>query len=157
MGQFGDELRKERVSRGVALQAISEKTKVITRYLSALEEEHFEILPGGILSKGIVRGYARAVGLDETVWVERFLAACRERGLPENDNGWADFAQNVGRSRAKHRDRGEWWRRWSSAALLLLILASFGSFMWQYVSAQTVAETVQPHSLNAAPNGFARQ
>ena len=157
MGQFGDELRKERVSRGVALQTISEKTKVISRYLCALEEEHFEILPGGILSKGIVRGYARAVGLDEAVWVERFLAASREHGLPENEDGWASFAQNVGRSRTKHGERGEWWRRWSGAALLLLILASFGSFMWQYVSAQTVAETVPAHSLNAAPNGFARQ
>lgn len=157
MGQFGDELRNERVSRGVALQTISEKTKVITRYLSALEEEHFEILPGGILGKGIVRGYARAVGLDESVWVERFLAASREHGLPAVEDNWTSFAQNVGRSRTKHRQHGEWWRRWSGAALLLLILASFGSFMWQYVSAPTLAETTQPRALSATSNGFARQ
>ena len=67
MGHFGEELRRERESRGVALETISEKTKVITRYLTALEDDRFEALPGGILSKGIVRGYARTVGLDEAV------------------------------------------------------------------------------------------
>ena len=55
MGHFGEELRQERESRGVALETISEKTKVITRYLTALENEKFEALPGGILSKGIGR------------------------------------------------------------------------------------------------------
>ncbi|MGB7134873.1 MAG: helix-turn-helix transcriptional regulator [Acidobacteriaceae bacterium] len=64
VGRFGEELRKERESRGVALQTISEKTKVIVRYLTALEEDNFAALPGGILSKGIVRGYVRTVGLD---------------------------------------------------------------------------------------------
>ncbi len=156
MGQFGEELRRERVSRGVALQTISEKTKVVTRYLSALEEEHFEILPGGILSKGIMRGYARTVGLDEVTWVERFVAASREHGMSVDDAGWTQFVQNVGRSRTRHH-RSDWWRRWSGVGMLLLILASFGSFMWQYVNTRTVAETAQPHSMNATLDGVARQ
>jgi cytoskeleton protein RodZ len=156
MGQFGEELRKERVSRGVALETISEKTKVVTRYLCALEDEHFEILPGGILSKGIVRGYAKTVGLDEATWVERFLVASREHGLGEND-GWTEFVQNVGRSRPRDRHHGAWWRRWSGVGLLLLILASFGSFMWQYVGARTLAEAAQPHSMSATFDGAAQQ
>lgn len=98
MGQFGEELRRERESRGVALETISERTKVITRYLTALEDEKFEVLPGGILSKGIVRGYARTVGLDEAVWVERFVTASRENGQT-GEGDWSEFVQNVGKSR----------------------------------------------------------
>ncbi len=153
MGQFGEELRKERVSRGVALETISEKTKVVTRYLCALEDEHFEVLPGGILSKGIVRGYARTVGLDEATWVDRFLAASREHGLGENENGWTEFVQNVGRSRARRHGRADLWRRWAGMALLLLSLASLGWLVWQYVSARVLAETVQPHSITSTAAG----
>jgi cytoskeleton protein RodZ len=157
MGQFGEELRKERVARGVALETISEKTKVVKRYLTALETEHFEILPGGIPSKGIMRSYARTVGIDEAAWVERFLDASREHGVAENENGWTEFVQNVGRSRARRRHRGEWLRRFTGVGLFVLILASFGWLVWQYVSARALAETTAPHSISStvatSPNG----
>lgn len=149
MGQFGEELRRERVSRGVTLETISEKTKVVTRYLCALEEEHFEILPGGILSKGIIRSYARTIGLDEGEWVGRFLAASREHGIPDSENGWTEFVQNVGRSRPRQRQRGEWWRRLTGATLVLVVLASFGWLVWQYVNVRVLAETTQPHIVNS--------
>jgi cytoskeletal protein RodZ len=148
MGQFGEELRRERESRGVALETISAKTKVITRYLAALEDERFEVLPGGILSKGIVRGYASTVGLDETAWVERFLAASRQQGVVESEDGWVDFVRNVGRSRASRRARFEMHLRWIGVVMLLLILAGFGWFVWQYVSARASTET--PHSVSSA-------
>jgi cytoskeleton protein RodZ len=157
MGQFGEELRRERVARGVALETISEKTKVVRRYLCALEDEHFEILPGGILSKGIMRGYARTVGLDEAAWMERFLDASRQHGMAENENGWTEFVQNVGRSRAHRRHRGEWLRRFTGMGLVLLIVASFGWLVYQYMSPRVLADTAQPHSISstitASPSG----
>jgi len=148
MGQFGEELRRERVARGVALETISENTKVVKRYLCALEEEHFDLLPGGILSKGIMRGYARTVGLDEATWVERFLAASRQHGIADTEAGWTEFVQNVGRSRSRQR-HGEWWRRWSGVGLLLLILVSLGCLIWQYVSPRIMAEAAQPHAISS--------
>ena len=74
MGSFGEDLRKERLARGFALEDISAVTKISQRHLIALEQEKFRLLPGGILSKGIVRGYAGAIGLDPQDWTERFLA-----------------------------------------------------------------------------------
>ena len=64
MGNFGEDLRMERMSRGIALEDITAVTKISQRHLVALEQERFRLLPGGILSKGIVRGYAGALGLD---------------------------------------------------------------------------------------------
>jgi hypothetical protein len=59
MGNFGEDLRMERLSRGIALEDITAVTKISQRHLLALEQERFRLLPGGILSKGIVRGYVK--------------------------------------------------------------------------------------------------
>ncbi len=78
MGTFGEKLRKQREQRGLSLDAISTITKISPRMLRAIEEEHFEQLPGGVFNKGFVRAYARLVGLDEDEAVTDYLAALRE-------------------------------------------------------------------------------
>jgi Helix-turn-helix domain/Domain of unknown function (DUF4115) len=78
VGTFGEKLRKQREQRGLALDAISNTTKISTRMLRALEEEHFDQLPGGVFNKGFVRAYARQVGLDEEETISDYLAALRE-------------------------------------------------------------------------------
>lgn len=141
MGQFGEALRQERLSRGVALETISGSTKIVTRYLTALEDEKFDALPGGILSKGIVRGYARTVGLDESAWVERFLAASQQQEAERNN--WAEFATNVSNSRPQHH-RTHSFLRWAGLALLLALLTGLGLFVWRFVNARLIASTVAP-------------
>ena len=75
MGKFGDTLRQEREFRGITLDAITRVTKISNRHLVALEQEHFEVLPGGVFNKSMVREYARVVGLDQEEWVGRYLSA----------------------------------------------------------------------------------
>ncbi len=77
MGAFGEKLRKQRELRGIELDAISNTTKISTRMLRALEDEHFDQLPGGVFNKGFVRAYARQIGLDEEEAVADYLAALR--------------------------------------------------------------------------------
>jgi len=78
LGAFGEKLRKQREQRGIALEAISNTTKISTRMLRALEEEQFDQLPGGVFNKGFVRAYARQIGLDEEETLTEYLAALRE-------------------------------------------------------------------------------
>jgi cytoskeletal protein RodZ len=75
LGAFGEKLRKQREQQGITLDAISGTTKISTRMLRALEDEHFDQLPGGVFNKGFVRAYARQVGLDEQEAVADYLAA----------------------------------------------------------------------------------
>lgn len=125
MGSFGENLRKERLARGFALEDISAVTKISQRHLVALEQEKFRELPGGILSKGIVRGYAGAIGLDPQDWTERFLEAYNLTGQTEaDDSGWTAFASNVGKARLLRREAVEVRLRWVGAALLLLAVAA---------------------------------
>lgn len=121
MGNFGEELRKERLARGVALEEITAVTKIAQRHLIALEQERFRLLPGGILNKGIVRGYAGALGLDPQDWTERFLRAYSASGqVADDDAGWTTFASNVGKARLLRREAAEMRLRWIGAGLLVL-------------------------------------
>jgi cytoskeletal protein RodZ len=147
VGQFGEELRRERESRGVTLETISDRTKVITRYLTALENEKFDMLPGGILSKGIVRGYARTVGLDESVWVERFIAATGEK--VQNEGEWVAFVENVGKTREQSRKRNKSRLRWG-VFVLLLLLGGAGWAVWRYMNGRMVAVEAQQHAVSSA-------
>jgi len=56
--------------RGVSLEEISAATRISTRFLQALENEHWSELPGGVFNRGFIRSVARFLGLDE----DSFLA-----------------------------------------------------------------------------------
>lgn len=141
MGQFGAALRKEREDRGIALETIVESTKVSSRHLLSLEQDRFDLLPGGVFNKGIVRSYARAIGLDEEVWIGRFLEAYQQT-LPskEDEAGWTEFAENV--SRARERSAARPFRlRWAGVFMLMALLAVSGYLVWHYVSGRLSVES----------------
>ena len=129
MGKFGEDLRMERLARGIALEDITAVTKISQRYLVALEQERFRLLPGGILSKGIVRSYVGALGLDPQDWTERYLKAYSASGeMLEDDRNWTAFAANVGKARIMHHEVVEVRLRWLGAILLMLAVAA-GSYL----------------------------
>ncbi len=138
MGQFGPELRKEREKRGVALESITGVTKISGRHLLALEQEDFTALPGGVLNKGIVRGYARACGMDEEAWVGRYLSAYHESGqIKDDDQGWIEFAENVSKSRKPEEAGSDTMVRWAGVGVMLLILAFFTWYLVHFVEARS--------------------
>lgn len=141
---FGEQLRREREQRGITLDWISASTKVAVRNLQALEAERFDQLPGGILSKGIVRGYVRCLGLDENEWIRRYLDAHREPGQTPDTPDWASFALNISNNRVPS-DRSS-HLRWTGVGVLLLLLAGFGWFVWSYIHARTAS--VQPAAIH---------
>src|SRR5207247_1921964 len=55
---------KARESKGISLDQIAKQTRISSRFLAAIEDEEFQILPGGIFNRGFVRAYAESVGLD---------------------------------------------------------------------------------------------
>jgi cytoskeleton protein RodZ len=79
MGSFGERMQREREMRSITLDEIAEHTKISKRNLTALEEENFAQLPGGIFNKGFVRAYARYLGIDEEQAVADYLAADAEK------------------------------------------------------------------------------
>ncbi|MBV8524146.1 MAG: helix-turn-helix domain-containing protein [Acetobacteraceae bacterium] len=134
MGQFGEDLRRERESRGIALERITDITKISVRHLNALEQEQFEQLPGGVFNKGIMRSYARVVGLNEDAWLERFTSAYQASGLVKDDEAnWVEFAENIVKNREPDPERPEMRLRWLGVLLLVLLVSGLGWFVYQFV------------------------
>jgi cytoskeleton protein RodZ len=73
MATFGENLRRERELRGISLHEIAEATKISVSFLKALEQDHFDVLPGGLFRRSFVRQYAKHVGLDADRVVAEFL------------------------------------------------------------------------------------
>jgi cytoskeletal protein RodZ len=133
MSSFGEDLRTERLSRGIALEQITAVTKISQRHLQALEQDKFRNLPGGILNKGIVRGYTGALGLDQQDWTDRFMQAYTTSGqMLDDDRGWMEFASNVGKARILRHDAHEVRIRWAGALLLILIVAAAAYLTYRY-------------------------
>lgn len=65
MAPIGIELKRERELRGITLEEISDVTKINIRYLRDLEEDRLDNLPGSFFIKGIIRSFAKYIGLDE--------------------------------------------------------------------------------------------
>jgi cytoskeletal protein RodZ len=136
MAGFGEELRLERESREVSLEALCAETKVNLRHFEALEQNHFQELPGGVFRRGILRAYLKALHLDEQTWISRFDASlsedARDRGEnPEaSQDAWVAFAENVKRNRATVGRRHG--LRWFGVLVLLLLLGAAAWGLWHF-------------------------
>lgn len=72
MASLGQDLKRERETRGISLRDISDSTRIGLRYLEALEADRFELIPQKFFIRAIIRSYAKSVGLEEARWLERF-------------------------------------------------------------------------------------
>jgi cytoskeleton protein RodZ len=156
MSVFGDRMRREREMRGVTLEEISESTKISKRALQALEEEDFDLLPGGIFNKGFVRAYARFLGIDEEQAVADFVAADagnhetqeKEQFPLRLEDRPAQPPLNPKRSLAP-----------VMLAILLLAAAAGGWTLWNKYKSQHVAQVTNDSqdTVTTAPTGGAPQ
>ncbi len=74
MFEIGNSLHEARVRQGVDLQTAELVTKVRAKYLKALEEEHFDLLPAETYVKGFLRTYADFLGLDGQLYVDEYTS-----------------------------------------------------------------------------------
>jgi hypothetical protein len=72
MFEIGNSLREARIRRKLDFAQAELATKIRGKYLRALEEEHFELLPGPTYVKGFLRTYAEYLGLDGQLYVDEY-------------------------------------------------------------------------------------
>ena len=74
--------------RGLSLDDVQQSLHFRERYLTALEDEHWDLLPGEAYTKGFLRTYAEFLGLDGTLFIDEFnerVAADEEQAIvPES-------------------------------------------------------------------------
>ena len=80
MSQLGTQLRAAREDQGISLSQAAIETRILQRYLVALEDGAYQSLPGDVYARGFVRNYATYLGLPAEDIVELYR---RERGVTE--------------------------------------------------------------------------
>jgi cytoskeletal protein RodZ len=134
VASFGVRLREQREQRGITLEEISSSTKIGTRMLVALEQDHFDQLPGGIFNKGFIRAYARCLGLDEEQAIADYLVA--SGNVPpekEKDKKSEGIGEPSSFELHAEAERSESNLPWGTFAVLLLLVA-LGFAVWGFYS-----------------------
>jgi cytoskeleton protein RodZ len=164
MTSIGEALRQERLRRGLELDQISHDLKISTRFLEAIEEEHFEKLPGGVFAKSFVRQYARYLGLDEDECAAALQQAVEPQGAPaEGGSPLAVPPVDIAVPRVEEwRSVGDRRRfSWSSslpalAVMVIAMLVCSGVYAWWQRSRHTASEHGEaPHTAQTAQQSAA--
>jgi hypothetical protein len=108
--EIGNSLREARVRRGIEFAQVEQATKIRAKYLRALEEERFELLPSDTYVKGFLRTYADYLGLDGQLYVDEY----NSRFVTD------DWDLRPRRSSVRPQRRS---RRFETAAVLLVLAA----------------------------------
>jgi cytoskeleton protein RodZ len=80
MPEIGATLREARMRARIDVSEIEAQTKIRAKYLRALENEEWDLLPGPTFVKSFLRTYGQALGLDGRALVEEYKLHCEYPG-----------------------------------------------------------------------------
>jgi cytoskeleton protein RodZ len=114
MPSIGETLREARMRQHLDIADVEARTKIRAKYLRALENEEFGMLPGPTFVKTFLRTYAEMLGLDPHVLVEEYRA-----GFERED----EMEAPLGPPAVAGRDRRHGPRFGPGSLILLLLVA----------------------------------
>jgi cytoskeleton protein RodZ len=94
--ELGNSLREARLRQALDYPQVELATKIRAKYIRALEDEAFEILPSETYVKGFLRTYAEFLGLDGQLYVDEY----------NSRYGGERWLQETPRRPHVHQDRG---------------------------------------------------
>jgi cytoskeleton protein RodZ len=114
MPSIGETLREARMRQRLDIADVEARTKIRAKYLRALENEEFGMLPGPTFVKTFLRTYAEMLGLDPHVLVEEYRA-----GFERED----EMEAPLGPPAVAGRDRRHGPRIGPGSLMLLVLVA----------------------------------
>jgi len=128
MPEIGETLREARMRAKIDVADVEASTKIRAKYLRALENEEWRLLPGPTFVRTFLRTYADYLGLDSKLLVEEYRV--RHEGPSELD--LAPIAPNMGPDRMRLPGPPRLSRAWIVGLALvgliavLIVLGSLG-------------------------------
>lgn len=136
---FGTWLRRQREMREISLEEIADKTKIGLRYLKAMEEDRFDVLPAPVFARGFLRDFSRYVGLNPDEVVNYYLAS----------HEGTDLAASEEPVTLSSASRGPVSKR-SLVLLIVTLLAAVALYAYFYQNSKASREQAEPPPI-AAP------
>ncbi|PYF04771.1 cytoskeletal protein RodZ [Ureibacillus chungkukjangi] len=96
MTELGTRLKEARLSKGYSLDDLQEITKIQKRYLVAIEEGNYSIMPGTFYVRAFIKQYAEAVGLDAEEVLSEF-----KKEIPDQQK--EEVAQSISQSPTRRK------------------------------------------------------
>jgi cytoskeleton protein RodZ len=119
MVEIGQMLREARMRARIDITEVEEKTKIRAKYLRAMENEDFDLLPGPVYVRSFLRTYGDYLGLDSRMLIDEYRRRYERPG--EHD---LHPVSALGRERPRERRGGERaprrWPAWATVALVLV-------------------------------------
>jgi cytoskeleton protein RodZ len=112
--EIGNSLREARLRQSLDFPEAEHGTKIRGKYLRALEEERFEVLPSHTYVKGFLRSYAEYLGLDGQLYVDEYNSR-----FVSGDEDLPLRTRRVPAARGRRRERRE-------SNIVLLALTAIG-------------------------------
>ncbi|KAF1084600.1 cytoskeletal protein RodZ [Sporotomaculum syntrophicum] len=109
---IGEELRQARQQMGASLKDVENETKIRTKYINAMENDAFDVLPEKVYVKGFLRTYARFLGLDGDTLVTQYEEQFRPRLAAQKAGVTTRYSKPAIR-----------WKGFAIAVLALVVLA----------------------------------
>jgi cytoskeleton protein RodZ len=120
---IGETLREARMRQRLDITDVEAQTKIRAKYLRALENEDFGMLPGSTFVKSFLRTYAEFLGLDPHLLVEEY----RARHDPRDESELTPFARPPsGRQRRRPPRRPSWLPVAAAVVGILAVLLVLG-------------------------------
>jgi cytoskeletal protein RodZ len=121
MADIGTTLREARIRSRIDISEVEARTKIRAKYLRAIENEEWELLPGPVYVKSFLRTYGDFLGLDSRLLVDEYKRVY-ERPADQ------DLRPITSRSRERERRRRR--PRLGPVAGVVLVLAAVGAALF---------------------------
>ncbi len=115
MPEIGQTLRETRMRNRIDITEVEAGTKIRAKYLRALENEEWDLLPGPTFVKTFLRSYADYLGLDSRQLVEEY----KQRFERPSTMELTPFARGPSGRRDRERRRS---RPWLGPALVVVVV-----------------------------------
>lgn len=144
--ELGTLLKKAREEKGLSLDDIQEETKIRKKYLEAIEENNFDILPGKVYLKVFIKGYAREVDINYQALLENYeILNIKEE---KESNLQKDYLNGTKvSSGSKNKDRKNPFEI-IFIILLILFLGAAVVYTYQYINNSEIRLLNQQQSQN---------
>lgn len=134
--EIGTKLKEARVAQNLSLDSVQETTKIQKRYLVAIEEGNFHVLPGKFYARAFIKEYATAVGLDPSELLDEY-----KEEVPETEQEDTEQYTRIQRSR-RDTNPSKSPMIFSLLPTIIVILLIIGIFFaaWFFISNSTSNE-----------------
>jgi len=128
VSELGALLKKARIERGITLEQLQDITKIRKRYLEAIEEGEFNVLPGSFYARAFIKSYAEAVGLNPDEIVRLYRGA-----IPETEPPALQLETVRAKSKSKAFARTDKIARWAATLLVLFFFVLIAAIIYHFV------------------------